>query len=719
MSCARTLLPSRVARIAASLAFLVSVVTVGAVTQARDGTDVDGGGSVASTMVADGTLKVSVPGAEGGKTVIGQLTVARATDNGFVTAYPCADGLPRDATGAIDRSDLNYDGRTSPVWSNRLIVEADNAGEVCFLPSTDVEMVIDINAVSFDTGISSFENRRTDTRSGDPVDAGEELRINVAEAIGGRTVIGQLTVTGASGRGYATAYPCEDGIPVDESGEPTRSDVNFDAQVSPARSNRLIVAADDAGDICVTPSERVHLVVDLNGVGDAGIDATVNRRSDTRSAAVVGAGGVLRVNVPDAADSKTVLGQVTAARSTERGFITAFPCDEGVPVDETGDVDRSDVNINGVVAPVWSNRLIVEADDDGDVCFYTSSATHLVVDVNGVADGGITSFRSIRIDTRLDAQPSVTDLPTDAAGTPQWPEYFPLPPVDGVAALTGLAAGPDVTARPVVAYKVDNFRLARPHAGLLEADVVIEVNTEYVSRFIALFHSQTPARVGPVRSARTTDIDLLAGLNRPIFGYSGANPGVNRWLESAARSGVVVDRGAQANGCYARDEDRPGPHNLFADPACMLGEVTWAGPAQTMWEIDANWQPDAASRSRANHAFDVAMGGVAVRWLWDASSGRYLRLQDGEPHLVEGGGQVAADNVVEVSTVYEPSIVDARSPHANTVGSGDAVIHRDGQSTEATWTRFSPTDPYTFRDAVTDAIIPLDVGTTFLEVTTA
>ena len=214
MTSAHAAVSFRVGSIAASLACLASLVTVGAVSQARDGVDVDAAEAVASTMFADGTLRVAVPGAEGGKTVIGQLTVARATDSGFVTAYPCADGLPVDATGVVDRSDLNYDGRTSSVWSNRLIVEADNAGDVCFLPSTDVEMVIDINAVSFDTGISSFENRRTDTRpAGDPIEAGEELRINVAEARGGRTVIGKLTVTGAAGRGYATAYPCAEGMP--------------------------------------------------------------------------------------------------------------------------------------------------------------------------------------------------------------------------------------------------------------------------------------------------------------------------------------------------------------------------------------------------------------------------------------------------------------------------------------------------------------------------
>ena len=77
-------------------------------------------------------LRVSVPEAFGGKTVIGQLTVDRAQASGFVTAYPCEGGLPGKDDGDITRSDLNFDGTISPVASNRLIVEADDQGDVCF-----------------------------------------------------------------------------------------------------------------------------------------------------------------------------------------------------------------------------------------------------------------------------------------------------------------------------------------------------------------------------------------------------------------------------------------------------------------------------------------------------------------------------------------------------------------------------------------------------------
>ena len=114
---------------------------------------------------AGGVLRVSVPEAIGGKTVVGQLTVDRAVGAGFVTAFGCDDGIPTDADGNVSRSDLNFDGRVSPVSSNRLLVQADDNGDVCFFTQQPAALIVDVNAVTFDTGVNSFPNRRTDTRS--------------------------------------------------------------------------------------------------------------------------------------------------------------------------------------------------------------------------------------------------------------------------------------------------------------------------------------------------------------------------------------------------------------------------------------------------------------------------------------------------------------------------------------------------------------------------
>ena len=134
--------------------------------------------------------------------MVGQLTVDRVTSAGYVTAYGCDDGIPTDGTG-ISRSDLNFDAAASPVASNRLIVKADDHGDVCFYTLKAASMIIDVNGVS-DVGITSFPNRRVDTRaSANPrVPAGGVFRVSVPEAAGGKTVVGQLTVDRVTSAGY-------------------------------------------------------------------------------------------------------------------------------------------------------------------------------------------------------------------------------------------------------------------------------------------------------------------------------------------------------------------------------------------------------------------------------------------------------------------------------------------------------------------------------------
>jgi hypothetical protein len=235
---------------------------------------------------AGSVLKIHVPDAIGAKTVIGQVTVDRALGAGFITAYPCAGGLPTDSGGSPTRSDLNFNGNIDPVASNRLIVEADADGNICLYTSRPTALIVDVNAVSFDTGFTSFDNRRHDTRRPAPnsppnLRVGQTLRLSVPEAVGGQTVAGQMTVDRTLGTGFVTAYPCADGLPGGQAG-PTRSDLNFNSITDPIGSNRLVVKADAAGEVCFYTSRPSDLIVDLNAIAGEGIGSFPNRRRDTR-----------------------------------------------------------------------------------------------------------------------------------------------------------------------------------------------------------------------------------------------------------------------------------------------------------------------------------------------------------------------------------------------------------------------------------------------------
>lgn len=671
-------------------------------------------------QAAGSVLRVNVPDAFGGKTVIGQVTVQSPHSMGYVQAYGCDDGRPGagEARSGALRSDLNYRGDAATTWSNRLVVEADDDGDICLYTLTSTELIVDVNAVSFDRGINSFPNRRTDTRTKDkPIRAtGSVLKVNVPEAKGGKIVVGQLTVDEADGRGWLAAYGCANGRPgTGGSSGQLQSDLNFDGAVTSQWSNRLLVRADDKGDVCFYNSAPAEIIVDVNGVAEDGIEGFSNRRTDTRSTKPLAAGKTMKIHVPEAVDRRVVLGQLTAVNPKGDGHLVAYPCADGIP-GVTNDADlRSDLNYDGAVANEWSNRLIVEADDDGDVCLYTYETTDIVVDINGVAIDGLLGFPNIRVDTRVPTDPKDHPL-TGLVGT-DVPEFVPLTTRGvhpDVAALTGRPASEAIRKRPIIAVKVDNYGQARPQWNLDRADTVFEVNVEGVTRFIALFHSDYPDIVGPIRSARTTDLELLGSLNRPIFSFSGANPGVNNWIDAAHEANWLVDYSGQQNPCYERRSDKPGPHNLVMDPTCAAAESTEAGPAAPIFTFDDDWSPGAKASNSGT--FSVKMDGVTAGWQWDAASGRYLRSQNGQPHVTMAGTQVAADNVIVLEAPYVPSVVDERSPHALMTGSGTATVHRDGNAIAVRWSRPSLTDPFVFTAPTSGGFVPLDIGTTFVEV---
>lgn len=310
--------------------------------------------------------------------------------------------------------------------------------------------------------------------------------------------------------------------------------------------------------------------------------------------------------------------------------------------------------------------------------------------------------------------------PSPQATDPQgpsvsWPPYQPLEGVTGVAALTGLAVDDTTAAFPIVAVKIDNTRPARGQWGLDGADVIIEENVEGITRFIALFQSRMPAQVGPVRSARTGDLYLLSGMNRPILAWSGGNKTVTKWVESAASAGRLVNVSALKVKCYYRSSTKSRPHNLVLDLACARNKATGAGPARPLWQF----APEGTlGTGTPTPEFDVEMSGVRVHWVWDVAQGYYVRYQDGAVHTTAGGVAITSTNVVVVYCEHVSSPADGRSKVPVTVGSGRVVVHAGGMVRSGTWTRVNDTDPWTFTadDGTPILLLP---GTTFVELSRA
>ena len=280
--------------------------------------------------------------------------------------------------------------------------------------------------------------------------------------------------------------------------------------------------------------------------------------------------------------------------------------------------------------------------------------------------------------------------------------------------LTGLPAPgtADVVQSAVVA-KVDNSPEARPHAALTRADMVYEVWVEGITRFGAVFHSDVPDRVGPVRSARSTDVDLVANLGTPLLVWSGGNPGVIGEINNAASMGALVNAGYDvASSYYWRAGERYAPHNLYADLVALRANLGLDG---------SNYPTPLYTFGGAEALLGVPVPGIVVsfgpgavvEYVWDAEAGCARRFQDGRAFVDEDGSSVCPRNVVVQFTPYGPSRADARSPQAYTVGAGDGVAFRGGLLAQVTWNRPGPLDGPNLTD-ISGVPAVLTPGTTWV-----
>ena len=275
--------------------------------------------------------------------------------------------------------------------------------------------------------------------------------------------------------------------------------------------------------------------------------------------------------------------------------------------------------------------------------------------------------------------------------------------------LTGmLITDPAIAAQPAVVIKVSNDPGARPQSGLNSADIVFEAWGAGPTRFATIFQSQDAPTVGPIRSARTQDVDLVGEFNHPVFACSGGNPTV---VTTIRNSDLQVFTEGQGPGWYL-DKHRKRPHATFNDPASLR---TDAAPGSTAPAQQFHYRGAAdAVTGDPSAGFNLHIELVKAQWRYNASTNRYERSQDGGPHLLADGSQVQADNVVVMWINYEHSFADARSPDGGSIGSGTALVFSGGKVTTGTWSRDDRLKPISFADA-SGAPMLLTPGSTWIE----
>ena len=214
-----------------------------------------------------------------------------------------------------------------------------------------------------------------------------------------------VTAVQPGGVGYFTVHPCLSPMPV-------ASSLNFVEGVN--LGNEIIAQLDGDGDLCVFTSAATHVTVDAVGYvlpGTAYGSVQPTRLIDTREGAVLGAGEEIeldvsgRAGVPSGAGSVVI--NVAAIRPSSTGFLTVHPCLASRPTTSS---------LNYIADTTRGNEIVAEVDGRGKLCIFTSSQTHLSVDVVGhlPADGAVSIVDPARL---VDTRPSGETIDGLSAGS--------------------------------------------------------------------------------------------------------------------------------------------------------------------------------------------------------------------------------------------------------------------------------------------------------------
>ncbi len=278
-----------------------------------------------------------------------------------------------------------------------------------------------------------------------------------------------------------------------------------------------------------------------------------------------------------------------------------------------------------------------------------------------------------------------TDLPKLPLAKEQAKNFF-----------TGLAG----ENKQILVVKIDDTNAAHPQIGVESADVVYVEQVEGgLTRLAAIYTSKLPPLIGPIRSARISDIELLAQFGRVGFAYSGAQSKMRPVIAAANLENLSAERNPPS--IYGKDPDRPGPVDMILKPDLLLERAN-ENPKIRIETATASVFPfgDAPKGETNTAVAKVKWPSAKYELRWDSTNEKWLIYFNEKPNMAANGEHLYADTAIIQIVSITPSIYGDKfgeiTPFSKTTGSGKAVMLRDGFSYQISWQRNLETDVTTW-----------------------
>lgn len=299
-----------------------------------------------------------------------------------------------------------------------------------------------------------------------------------------------------------------------------------------------------------------------------------------------------------------------------------------------------------------------------------------------------------------------------ASPTPSWVSTYITPDPTELAPLRGTTVPEGSLDHSSIAAKIDNHWDARPQVGLERTDIVFEELVEGgITRYVAIWQSDIPELLGPVRSIRPMDPDIVSPF-AGIICYSG---GQYRFVQQMLNTPVynAIHGQEDTEDTFYRTDDKDSPHDVIVKAQAVLAQHPDIGPPPQQFAYSLDGPSSTAAKMGTptaviRYEFSTWFDGT---WTWEATGEHWLRAQQGDADLDSNGNQLSAANVV----VIRVNVVDDRGvPKTELYGGGEAWFSSGGATVHGSWSKASATQPLRLVDDQ-GVTVRLAAGNTWFE----
>jgi hypothetical protein len=279
-----------------------------------------------------------------------------------------------------------------------------------------------------------------------------------------------------------------------------------------------------------------------------------------------------------------------------------------------------------------------------------------------------------------------------------------------IAPLTGLADPSGLSqTRPALTVKIENTPEAMPQRGIDHADVIYEEIVEgCITRLAAVFNSSAPTQIGPIRSVRRTDREIVWPLGG-LFAYSGGAPYAVHSIETAPVK--TINETSAGSAMFRDNNGRVAPNNLYGVGPKLFGFHAHPVPPPALFRYRSASDPVLGTPVTSFHIGFA--GGYAVSYRWNPATLGWDRTMFNQPDVTVDGTRLSPKNVV-VMTVHYLGQVCEIGAEADLVGSGKVQVFSASKRISGTWKRSSISQVTSYYDSKGN-VIKLTPGQTWVE----